>query len=95
MDSNILDHLGAMVIRPISTEEEKIDLISLVPSKFRKWVHIMMKKAAAKVPQHKPYDHGIDITDSETPLWWPSKRSLRKTYEYYKTGSRRCSSQAK
>jgi hypothetical protein len=39
MDSNILDHLEAMVIGSISIKEDNIDLISLVPAKFRKWVH--------------------------------------------------------
>jgi hypothetical protein len=71
MDSNILDHPEAMVIRSISTQEERIDPISLVPAKFWKWVHIMTKEAAAKLLQHKPYNHRLDIKDGETPPWGP------------------------
>jgi hypothetical protein len=35
MDSNILDHQEAMVIGSISTKDDNIDPISLVPAKFR------------------------------------------------------------
>jgi hypothetical protein len=69
MDSNILDHAEAMVIGSISTKEDNIDPISLVPAKFRKWAHIMMKEVAAKLPVHKLYNHAIDIKDGETPPW--------------------------
>jgi hypothetical protein len=71
MDSNILDHPEAMVIGSISTKEDNIDPISLVLAKFRNWIHIMTKEAAAKLPEHKPYDHVIDIKDCETPPWGP------------------------
>jgi hypothetical protein len=71
IDSNILDHPEAMVIGSISRQEDKIIPISLVPAKFRKWAHIMTKEAAAKLPQHKPYVHAIDIKGSETPPWRP------------------------
>jgi hypothetical protein len=60
-----------MVIGSISTQKDKIDRISLVAVKFRKWAHIMTTEATAKLPQHKPDDHAIDIKDRETPPWWP------------------------
>jgi hypothetical protein len=69
MDSNILDHPEAIVIGSISTKDDNIDPICLVPAKFRKWAHIMMKEGAAKLPEHKPYYHAIDIKDGETPPW--------------------------
>jgi hypothetical protein len=81
MDSNILDHLVAMVIGSISTKEDNIDPISLVPAKFRKWVHIMTKEAAATLPEHKPYDHAIDIKDCETPPWGPCYALSEKELE--------------
>jgi hypothetical protein len=68
IDSNILDYMEAMVIGSISTTEDNIDPISIVPTKFQKWAHIMMKEAAPKLPEHKPYNHVIDINDGETPL---------------------------
>jgi hypothetical protein len=70
-DSNILYHPEPMVIGSISTQEEKIDPISLVPGKFQTWAHIMTKKVAAQPPQHRPYDHALDIKHSETPPWGP------------------------
>jgi hypothetical protein len=67
IDSNILNHPEAVVIGSISIQEDRIDPISLVHAICRKWAHIMTKEAAAKLPQHKPCDHAIDIKDSETP----------------------------
>jgi hypothetical protein len=54
MNSHILDHPEAMLIGSISIKEDNIDLILLVLAKFRKWAHIMMKEAAAKLVKHKP-----------------------------------------
>jgi hypothetical protein len=71
MDSNILDPLEAMVIESISIKEDNIDPIGLLPATFRKWANIMMKEAAEKLPEHKPYDHAIDIKDDETQPWGP------------------------
>jgi hypothetical protein len=60
-----------MEVGLLSTKEDNIDLISLVPSKFRNWGHIITKEAAAKSPGHEPYDHGIDINDGESLAWGP------------------------
>jgi hypothetical protein len=70
-DSDIADHPEAMVIGSISTSDEKVDPISLVPAKFRKWAYIMTKEAAQRLPEHKPYDHAIDVKDGEMPPWGP------------------------
>jgi hypothetical protein len=57
-----------MVIRSISTKEDNIDPICRVLVKLHKWVHIMTKTAAARLVEHKPYYHAIDIKDGETLL---------------------------
>jgi hypothetical protein len=54
-----------MVIGSISPQA-MIHRVSLVAANFRKWGHIMTKEPAAKLPQHKHYDHAIDIKDGET-----------------------------
>jgi hypothetical protein len=61
-----------MVIGSISTTEDNIDPISLVSTIYKKLAHIMMKKLAAKLPEHTLDNHAIDITDSEKPPWGPS-----------------------
>jgi hypothetical protein len=71
MDLNRLDYLEAMVIGLISTKEDNIDPNTLVLAIFRKWVHIMTKEAAPRLPEHKPDAHGIDIKDGKMPLWGP------------------------
>jgi hypothetical protein len=70
-----------MVIRSISAIEDNIDPISQVLAKFRKWAHIMTKEAAAKLPEHKRYDHAIDINDGETPPWGPCYALSEKELE--------------
>jgi hypothetical protein len=54
IDLEILKHPEARVIGSIATEENNTDPIKLVPQKFRKWVHIITKEAAQKLPEHKP-----------------------------------------
>jgi hypothetical protein len=67
IDSNLLDHPEAMVIASISTKEDNIDPISLVPAKFRKCARIVKREAAPNLPEHNPYDHAIDMNYGETP----------------------------
>jgi hypothetical protein len=31
----------------------------------------MTKEAVDRLPDHKPYDHAIDIKEGETPHWGP------------------------
>jgi hypothetical protein len=74
IDKRILTHLEASIIGHISTattKEELSDALEQVPEKFRKWINIMTKEAADKLPEHKPYDHAIDLKEGETPPWGP------------------------
>jgi hypothetical protein len=88
MDSNILDQPEAMVIGSISIKEDNLDSISLVPAKFWKWTHIMTKEVVAKLPEHKPYDHAIDIKAGKTPPWGPcyelSEKELKVLHDWLK-----------
>jgi hypothetical protein len=88
IDSNILDHPEAIVIGSISTPDEKIDPISLVARKFRKWAYIRTKAAAAELPQHKPCDNAIEIRDGETrprgPCYALSKKELQILRDWLK-----------
>jgi hypothetical protein len=65
MNSNLLDHSEAMVIRSISIHEDNIDPICQVPAKFERCAYIMMKNVLPKFLEHEPYDHMIDIKDGE------------------------------
>jgi transposase InsO family protein len=74
MDKSVLDHPEALVIGHIAattTKEELSEAIQLVPDKFRKWISIMTKEAADRLPDHRPYDHAIDLKEGETPPWGP------------------------
>jgi hypothetical protein len=41
----------------------------------------MTKEAAAKLPEHKPYEYAIDIKDGETPPWVPCYALSEKELE--------------
>jgi hypothetical protein len=67
-------HPEASVIGHISTATTKDELseaLKQVPEKFRKWINIMTREAADRLPEHKPYDHAIDLKEGETPPWGP------------------------
>jgi hypothetical protein len=67
-----------MAIGSISTSDEKVDRISLLPPKFWNWAYIMTKEGAQRLPEHKTYDHAIDVKDWEIQLWDPFY-ALRET----------------
>jgi hypothetical protein len=74
IDKRILTHPEASIIGHISTattKDEVSEALEQVPEIFRKWINIMSKEAADRLPEHKPYDHAIDIKEGETPPWGP------------------------
>jgi hypothetical protein len=74
VEKRVLSHLEASIIGHISmatTKEELSDTLELVAKKFRKWINIMTEEAADRLPEHKPYDHAIDLKEGETPPWGP------------------------
>jgi hypothetical protein len=54
-----------------TTKEELSDVLELVPKKFRKWINIMTKEAADRLPEYKLYNYAIDLKEGETPPWGP------------------------
>jgi hypothetical protein len=74
VNKRVLSHPEASIIGHISaatTKEELLDALELVPDKFGKWINIITKEAADRLPEHKPYNHVIDLKEGETPPWGP------------------------
>jgi hypothetical protein len=74
VDIRVLSQPEASIIGHISTattKEELLDILELVPKKFRKWINIITKEAADRLPEHKPYDNAINLKEGETPTWGP------------------------
>jgi hypothetical protein len=80
-DSEILDHLEALVVGSLATTESKDNPLDSVPDKFKKWTHIMSKEATKRLPEHKPYDHAIDLKQGENPPWSPCYTLSEKEFE--------------
>jgi transposase InsO family protein len=73
-DPSVLEDPQAMIvgfIGTIASQTELDDAIARVPAKYRQFTDIMTTEAASKLPDHKPYDHAIDLKDGETPPWGP------------------------
>jgi hypothetical protein len=62
----IIGHISAA-----TTKEELSDALELVPKKFRKWINIITKEAADRIPEYKPYDYVINLKEGESPPWGP------------------------
>jgi hypothetical protein len=41
----------------------------------------MSKEAAKHLPEHKPYDHAIDLKQGENPPWSPCYTLSEKEFE--------------
>jgi len=73
-DPSILDNPDTMTIGFICaapTSDELEEAIKRVPAAYSEYLDIMTQEAASKLPEHKPYDHAIDIKEGETPPWGP------------------------
>jgi hypothetical protein len=53
-----------VIIGPISTTELNRDPLDPIPDILKKWMHIISKGAANHLPEHRHYDHAIDLTTS-------------------------------
>jgi hypothetical protein len=74
VDKRVLHYPEALMIghlSAITTMEEILDTLEQVPENFRKWINIMTKETADKLPEHKPYDYAIDLKEGATPPWGP------------------------
>jgi hypothetical protein len=74
MDKDILHHYNATVIgyvASVNPDLAEVDLTTIIPEKFQEYVKLLGKELAGTLPDHKPYDHAIDLKDGEQPLWGP------------------------
>jgi hypothetical protein len=72
MDRDILHHYDAAVIgyvTSVNPDPTEVDPTTIVPEKFKQYVKVLGKELADKLPDHKPYDHAIDLKDGKQPLW--------------------------
>jgi hypothetical protein len=68
MDKDILHHYDATVIgyvASVNPDPAEVDPATIVPEKFQQYVKVLGKELADKLPDHKPYDHAIDLKDGE------------------------------
>jgi hypothetical protein len=74
MDKDILHHYDAMIISYVASvnpDLAEIDPTTIVPEKFKQYVKVLGKELTDKLPDHKPYNHAIDLKDGEQPPWGP------------------------
>jgi hypothetical protein len=74
MDKDILHHYNATVIGYITSvnpDLAEVDPTTIIPEKFQQYVKVLGKELAGTLPDHKPYNHVIDLKDGEQPLWGP------------------------
>lgn len=66
---------------------KKEDVLSLVPKVYHRWRHMFEKPAdQAALPEHKPWDHKIDLEEGKQPPFLPiyglSEPQLKAVREY-------------
>jgi hypothetical protein len=74
MDKDILHHYDATVIgyvASVNPDLAEIDPTTIIPEKFQQHVKVLGKELADKLPEHKPYDHAMDLKDGEQLPWGP------------------------
>jgi hypothetical protein len=72
MDKDILHHYDATVISYVASvnpDPAEIDPTTIIPEKCQQYVKVLGKELADKLPDHKPYDHAIDLKDGEQLPW--------------------------
>jgi hypothetical protein len=91
MDKDILHHYDATVIgyvASVNPDPAEVDPANIVPERFQQYVKVLGKELADKLPDHKPYDHAIDLKDGEQPPWGPmyplNKTELQARRDYLK-----------
>jgi hypothetical protein len=91
MDKDILHHYDAMVISYIASvnpDPAEIDPTTIVPEKFKQYVKVLGKELADKLPDHKLYNHAMDLKDGEQPPWGPmyllNETELQVLWDYLK-----------
>jgi hypothetical protein len=74
MDKDILHYYDATVIGCIASvnpDTAEVDPATIVPETFQQYIKVLGKELTDKLPDHKPYDHAIDLRDGKQPPWGP------------------------
>jgi hypothetical protein len=74
MDKDILHHYHATVIGYIALvnpDMAEVDHATIIPETFQQYIKVLGKELTDKLPNHKPYNHAIDLRDGEQPPWGP------------------------
>jgi hypothetical protein len=74
LDWEILDNYDATVIgyvASITKDMAEVDPTTIIPEKCQQYYNVLGKELADKLPDHKPYDHTMDLKAGEQPLWGP------------------------
>jgi hypothetical protein len=74
MDNNILHHYHVTVISYVTSvnpDLAEVNPSTIVLEKFQQYVKVLGKELTDKLPDHKPYDHAIDLKDGKQLPWGP------------------------
>lgn len=73
------------MVRP-DGEALALDWTEMVPKRYQEFSRVFSPEAAAELPEHRSFDHAIDIKEGEQPPWGPiyalSEKELAALKEY-------------
>jgi hypothetical protein len=69
LDQTVLQHPEAQIIGYISAVSN--DPCALVSEQFHQFLDVMGKEIADALPEHRPYDHAIQLKEGEVAPWGP------------------------
>jgi hypothetical protein len=91
MDKDILHYYDVTVISYVTSvnpDMAEVDPATIIPENFQQYIKVSGKELADELPDHKPYDHAIDLKDSKQPPWGPmyplNEIELQALWDYLK-----------
>jgi hypothetical protein len=91
MDKDILYHYDATVIGYIASvnpDTVEVDATTIIPKTFQQYINVLGKELTDRLPDHKPYDHMIDLKEGKQPPWGPmyplNETELQALWHYLK-----------
>jgi hypothetical protein len=72
LDQEVLHNYHTTVIgyvTSITIDIAEVDPTTIIPEKFQQYCKVLGKELTDKLPDHKPYDHVIDLKEGEQPPW--------------------------
>ena len=70
-DEDVAGDPAARTIGHVSAVRSEENLLADVPTEFRRYLGIMGKEAADRLPEHRPYDCKIELKEGATAPWGP------------------------